>query len=296
MKTEVLIFQHIPKTGGITLSLLLLEHFARRRVFHVRHPQHPGAPIFGGVWGTLEEFASLSEEERSRFSCIVGHMPFGIHQHIPRQAKYLTVLRDPVERILSQHGQYNRMIKNGEIEGRQLLSLQEYLDLKPSALNNHQTRFLLAERYDGKTHEERFELAKRTIRDHFLLVGILERFEETVLLLNRQMDWTLVPYRRENVGSLKTPISEVPSRFVDLIVERNRLDFRIYAYAKEQLTIALESYGPTLAQDLTMLRTANEKLENPSFFNRTLELGVRLLRQVLGKQKSVRASESGSGR
>ena len=283
MADETLIFQHIPKTGGITLSLWLLQHFDRDKVFHVRHPQHAQAPIFGGTWGTAEDFAALPEEERSRFLCVMGHMPFGIHEHIPRRARYFTVLRDPIKRILSQHGQYNRMVNNQEIESGRVLSLQEYLEHKPNALENHQARFLLAEAYHGKSQAERFRLVQECLNEHFLLVGVLEKFEETVLVLNQRMGWPSVPYRRENVGRLKSSPREIPPPLIELMRERNRLDFQIHAYAKESLEKALESYGPTLKQDLIELRAANEKVEDPPIASRVRAFGIRVVRRLIGE-------------
>ena len=285
MADETLIFQHIPKTGGITLSLWLLEHFDRERIFHVRHPQHVQAPIFGDSWGTMEDLAALPEEKRSKFLCVMGHMPFGIHGHLPGRSRYITVIRDPVERILSQHGQYNRMVMNQEIEGDGLVSLERYLQLKPSALDNHQTRFLLGEAYHGRDHADRFRLVQENFENHFLLVGVLKRFEETVLVLNQKMRWPSVPYKRENVGSLKSPRTEVPPEFIELIREQNRLDFQVHDYAEELLEEALKSYGPTLEKDLGELRAANRRLETPSIRSRAWELGLQVGRRLLGKQR-----------
>jgi hypothetical protein len=285
MKDEVLIFQHIPKTGGITLSHLLLQHFDRDQIFHVRNPEHTKAPVFGSTWGMMDEFIALPESRRSEFRCVMGHMPFGIHEHVPGKSGYLTVLRDPVERILSQHGQYNRMVQNQEIKADRLLSLEEYLDLKPSTLDNHQTRFLLGPAYQDRSDRDRFERVRKNLEKHFSLVGVLESFDETVLILNKLMGWSCVGFRRRNVGSLRSSRDEISPALLERMKEMNDLDFRLHAYAKEHLNRAIDSYGPGFDEDLADLRAANRKFSRPSLMDRIYSLGAGILRRNLGRSR-----------
>ena len=283
MADETLIFQHIPKTGGVTLSHLLLQHFDRSHVFHIRNPQHSRAPVFGESFGPIEEFDALSEEERAGFRCILGHMPFGLHRRIPGKSKYVGVVRDPVERILSQHGQYNRMVRNAEMADSRELTLEEYLKEKPNTLDNHQSRFLLADQYHGSDDESRFDQIKKIFEEHFCVVGVLERFEEMVVVLNREMDWPCVPYQRRNVGRIRSKQTEISSNLLTVMRKKNQLDFRVHEHAEELLDQAIKAYGPGFQSDLARLRRANEKLEKaqnrvPSLVSR----GVRRFRRLVG--------------
>ena len=91
---ETLIFLHIPKTAGSTLNFILDAHYTPENSFATSqtwlHPE-----------GSLDGFEMLTETERARIELLNGHMGLGLHRHLPQPARYLTVLRDPVERVLS---------------------------------------------------------------------------------------------------------------------------------------------------------------------------------------------------
>jgi hypothetical protein len=282
VEAETLIFQHIPKTGVTALSCLILQHFDRRQVFHVRNPEHTQAPVFGESFGTLEDLAALPEVERAKFRCILGQMAFGVHKYIPREAAYVGVFRDPVERILCQYSQYTRAIQKGEIGGRKLVSLEKYLKEEPNTLDNNQSRFLLATDYHGSHDEARFGRIKAIFNEHFLVVGILERFEEMVVILNREMGWPCIPYQRRNVGRFRTRQAEISSEILNLMREKNRLDFRVHDYAEKLLNQAIFEYGSKFQADLANLRSVNEVFERsqrqvPSLMLRS----VRHLKRIL---------------
>jgi hypothetical protein len=67
----VFIFLHIPKTGGITLSEIVIRNFASDRIFHVRNPKVQQAPRYSSRCGNLDQFAALPAAERASFDCLV---------------------------------------------------------------------------------------------------------------------------------------------------------------------------------------------------------------------------------
>ena len=104
------VFMHLPKTGGTTINGHLYDHMAwDDEVLHLgkwgnRYREREGRP-------SLEQ---RSAEERSRVRVITGHGTyFGIHQMFgDRPPRYLTIVRDPADRIVST---YNfRAARGGE--------------------------------------------------------------------------------------------------------------------------------------------------------------------------------------
>jgi hypothetical protein len=197
-------------------------------------------------------------------------MQIGIHRHVPVPSRYVTILRDPLERVLSQHGQYNRMVVNNEIGDGRPVSLEEFFELQPNTLQDHQARFLTMGNFDQLNEEERAEVPIDNLRRFYSVVGTLERFDETVLILNRLMGWKNNPYARRNIGTLRSRESQHPSELVRLIREKNSADYRLLDYANHWLDRAVASYGPEFSSDLAALRRANQRKERAMRIRRLL--------------------------
>ena len=75
----------------------------------------------------------------------MGHMGFGLHDYLPQGASYITMLRDPIDRIVSHY--YYVLQNQGhylhkEVAGKGL-SLEQFADSALSTeLDNGQTRVL----------------------------------------------------------------------------------------------------------------------------------------------------------
>ena len=90
-----LIFLHIPKAGGTTLHSVLERLYDGSNIFDIK--------VRGHHLG-VEEFTSLSQEQKDQIQLLKGHMPFGLHTHFTSSdVKYITLFRNPVERIISHY-------------------------------------------------------------------------------------------------------------------------------------------------------------------------------------------------
>src|SRR5438874_1730089 len=87
-RDEVLLFLHIPKTGGSTLSKILERQYPRAQTLTLDDQK-------------IAQFKTLPVAERGRYCLVKGHLHFGLHHFIPRPSTYITLLREPVERVLS---------------------------------------------------------------------------------------------------------------------------------------------------------------------------------------------------
>src|SRR4029077_19038614 len=89
-----LLFMHIQKTSGTAFRDAISANYRRSELLFV-YPDPPG------VWH--EGFQRIPEPQRKSFKCITGHFVFGIHNALDGPSTYVTILRDPVIRVVSNY-------------------------------------------------------------------------------------------------------------------------------------------------------------------------------------------------
>ena len=240
---KTLIFLHIPKAAGTTLHQVLEWQYPRRSIFTV-----DGAH----VQESIQELKNLPEFKRARLRCVKGHLPFGLHHHLPRPATYITVLRDPIDRIIShyyfvlqtpKHYLYRNIVS-------QKMTLEQYVrsGLSPE-LDNGQVRFLCGnprvDAVSGRDPVSREDLlsAKKNLKECFIGVGLSERFDETVLMFSKLLDWKHVYYAKENVTGKRSSKPTISKSVIQAIEENNDLDMELYKYAKGMFFDLNQKYG-----------------------------------------------------
>jgi hypothetical protein len=89
-----LIFLHIPKTAGMTMYEIVSRQFPKEAIYWVAGHRN-GEDV--------QQFMDMPEEQRRRYSCMLGHTSYGIHEYFLHPVDYLTILRRPVDRIISHY-------------------------------------------------------------------------------------------------------------------------------------------------------------------------------------------------
>jgi len=237
-----LVFVHIPKSAGSTLSTSLALNYPPHQTIRLDLMDRPAAEIEN----------EIPLEERARVRLFRGHVPYGIHRHIPRRCEYITVLREPVARVRSA---YKFILRNPaafsrhplhdpEVGGK--IGLEGYLESQDllDGRGNRQTR-LLSGRQSGDVDREALEEAKRNL-EGFLVVGLTERFEETFVLVRRALRLRIPLY----VTRLVAPPLEVSDRAVDLIREQNQLDLELYAFARKLFVRQVAAQGSSFGLEV----------------------------------------------
>lgn len=204
--------------------------------------------------------ARISSGRIARGRVAVGHIPYGLFRaHLPRDSRYVTVLRDPVERILSHyHGHIRRTDRTEALGLVTAESLQEALELRPSDLSNLATRFLCGDPSPmGELPADALDRAKANLRD-FEFVGITERFDESIVLMQRALGLPTVLYERLHVSPDRPSADEISEEDRSLIVEMNTLDRELYSFARTLFDERVASGERDLATDAAQLGHRSE--------------------------------------
>ena len=89
---EAVIFLHLPKTAGTTVNRLIEWEYRLSEMYSID-------PVLFR-WSTAQ-LRKLPPERLKRIRMFKGHMTFGLHEMLPQPATYISVLRDPVDRVIS---------------------------------------------------------------------------------------------------------------------------------------------------------------------------------------------------
>lgn len=110
-KKPLYIFLHIPKCAGTTMRHILLENFGNRVILSYEWSNYD----FQNKKVLKSYIRSLSKLKREKIRFIIGHnVYYGIHELFPdRECRYVTFLRNPIERTISDYNFQRHMIKKG---------------------------------------------------------------------------------------------------------------------------------------------------------------------------------------
>ena len=246
----VLIFLHLPKCGGTTLNRLIEWEYPLDRVFSVD-------PSFFR-W-SHRRVSRWPRTRLDRMQVFKGHMPFGLHERLSRPATYITFLREPVERVISEYyfAKHHRL--HPQHRQMQTLTLPEYALQTPH--HNMQTK-LIAGHGDfpdflaGDCDEQVLETACRNLAQHFSFAGLTERFDEGLAKLKGMFGWNINRYAKFNVTPVRLQKNKVPTSIQSLIAERNRFDCALYERVVCDYREKIAGDNDQLAAELETIRAA----------------------------------------
>ncbi|WP_419788260.1 sulfotransferase family 2 domain-containing protein [Pseudodesulfovibrio sp.] len=248
-------FLHIPKTAGTTLNSVFDDNLSQERILDLyTESQH-------------RALSDITYEEIARYRMVRGHVFITDFEEIldgPVHFRLFTFLRDPVQRVISEFYFLKRWPKSHLYEylNRNNVSLMEYVTSENRVLKhrgrNNMVNSLSGIR--GGNMEEGLELAWHHLRDRFEFFGILERFDESLLMLKRLMGLGSIFHEKKNVRgtSLDKPISREE---YDLICEHNRFDLRLYERAVTEFAARVDRLGAAFQEDVRMFEAINSRFQ-----------------------------------
>jgi hypothetical protein len=269
MKTEhqradgLIAFVHIPKTAGTALNSMLARQYSPDEVHEVMMRGMSWVvprPVL--VPRPLISFSKLRRlkaalRDRRRVHLVRGHFDLSIMDVLPSDARFFTMLRDPVERAISHYYHYRRMTSDPTHALAMRSTLSEWVSARGLVeMDNGQTRRLAGE-MDlpcGRVTPRTLDRAKSNLAERFAVVGLTERFDESLVLLQRAFGWPRHGFPARNVGDNRPPRAALGGETLRAIEECNRFDLDLYRFASELFHKAVS--GIDMPGELAQLRAA----------------------------------------
>jgi hypothetical protein len=207
----VLFSMHMEKCGGTSLDRLLRAEYGEGFFLY-----DPGPP---------------DDHRTPRFPadvrCIHGHMFYGLHAHLPeRPFAYITLLRDPVERFLSQFDHLRRY----EHPLHEMAMAQDGLERMCAEYEARHYRNLFVRRLAGVWEEVQpsdLDRAEERLRS-FAVVGALERSDAFLAACRQSFGWGEHAFGHHNAApGERARFAHLSSRQQELVREANRWDVEL---------------------------------------------------------------------
>ncbi len=267
----ILLFQHTAKTGGTTLGEVLSKAYASEKRLWITS----GRQSKLGLFERSEIGNMIAKTGAKRLNGIRqagGHIPFGVHNFFDREAKYITLVRHPVERVISGYfyGMQMQGIKDATTE-----DLHRFVSMESEiGIDNYSVRVLSGnDRLDSfdkackiadldPVTREDLEACKRNIEAHFLAAGISEALDEFLILLSSmlQIPWSTILIQRMNVTKNRPKFKDLNAETLKVIEARNLYDFELYKFVCDRFKRQLTEAGPRLASDIAAIRSCRRMI------------------------------------
>ncbi|MGE3804343.1 MAG: sulfotransferase family 2 domain-containing protein [Gemmataceae bacterium] len=230
-----LIFLHVPKTAGTSTAALLKRSFHAEEVARLENGISPFDFI---CW-----LRALPLDRKRRLRLVLGHMGFGVHAFLPEESTYITVLRHPVDRIISL---YYFIVRNTDHPWHEIIARMSFmefaLDPVSTIVDNFQVRMLAAEDgviLDGPLTDKHLERARHHLERHFALVGFQEHMAPFVERLQHLIQAAATPLPNVNVTPGRPRVAELSAFDQRKILDKNHLDARLNEFARQLPACAL---------------------------------------------------------
>lgn len=228
---ELIINIHLFKTAGTTLRRLLESEYDANRILLLK----PSS------WSTIPPLVRHVQSNLRPSKIITGH--FGYNLWIPqhnvsilpklktyKQISYITMLRNPIDRKISEYFFVKKHYKNTKNDFD--LSLSEYVNT--DICKNLQTFYLSEGTNDLEIAKENLLKCKA--------VGITERFHDSVILLKNVFNWkSPINYSSFNVNKERPKTDVISQNTIKDIIKNNPLDMELYRFAQELFRRTLDN-------------------------------------------------------
>lgn len=240
-----LIFTHIPKTGGMSLFASMCEYHGMKMA------DMYNMSAFYNDWKSVER--ELNDADKCVYA---GHFSFGLHEWFSRPSCYMSIVRKPTDRIMSLYYysiQYRNFIRSeckkrrwsiNELFAERVAAdfyqdfipwikaeqtLNAFLRCTSPELDNGMVR-----RFSGfgvksdACPNSALKLAKENIEKYYTVIGVQERYQETINMARRAFKVNLAEFHINSGSEKRDNKIKLDIKQRKKIKQLNQLDNQLY--------------------------------------------------------------------
>lgn len=256
-------FVHIPKTAGLTMLGILRDEYPADSILSLRGIETTERPAL---------LAAASEQIR----VVAGHVDSSFARHLPRPCRLFTILREPVDRVLSLYYFLAREKTMGSHEAvvRGELTIEKLARRHGSMQARYVAGYEPAATVAG---DQLLREAKDVLAEKMVAFGLTERFDESLLLFNAALGWNVRGYHRENVTRQRPQQAEIDPADLELVRAHCAVDLEFYEFARALFEQRIAEQPRDFPERLATLRRGIEAKQRFGF----ARAGWRLIRRTL---------------
>lgn len=247
----MLVFIHIPKTGGTSLTTLI--HRRYNQILTLSTPKQ------------LQDFRTDKDRIIAETEAVVGHHFFGLHREVSKPCEYVTFLREPLDRIVSDYYYIletqpgNRDELRARIKDEDLDLARFVNDPRYRMSENGMVRFLADHPFWGKAEDpdnwwktiphgqlpnEWLSQAKANL-ERCVYVGFTEHMDaESLSPLQDRFGLSVADIPRANITFRRPSVAELDPLTIKTLEDRHRLDLELYDWALGKFRQTTRSHSP----------------------------------------------------
>jgi len=278
---SVLIHFHIGRTGGVSFRNQILNRKFGTSLMPITVNKTHSTPIDKIGFKYIGDYCNLSNSHKNKINCLSGHLPFGIHKYIPKPSKYISLIRNPIDRLISEWNSVSTRVNHPfhkYVLSKNKLTFEDYISLDifdadfnipdnifmGAGVKNHQTRFYSGFLYNkalpgNKPNlNDSLKFAKQNIEKHFLLIGMVEKYDEYLLLLKKLLKWHYkdICYPHMKLNKSKYQKVEISKKTISLIEKNNINDMELYEFVCKRFDKKINQFD-SFQDDLKYFRKLN---------------------------------------
>jgi hypothetical protein len=224
----LLVFTHIPRTGGTSLRYFISERVKRSKY----------------VDG-FTDFAFMSDDELNNNDFLATHCGYGIFSRLKNESEKIIVLREPVERVISTYYHLRELPQYVSYASHyaKTMSVEDFvMESNPAvsiSVENTQMWHLIQDknlpfrqRYADVDNEKKIEMALENLTK-YTFVGFYDQLDSLLSKVCTHYSWPLeeIPWLAK---SSKPAMNEVQLPVIEKIAAKTSLDVILYREARRR--------------------------------------------------------------